>query len=133
MMSSGYRTLHHGTTRNRAEQLLVSPPELDYREPGSGRRRTDRWGGFSTSLAGSPDIGLQTPADYARQKAGVFPTEGGPVILEIEVPAELVDRLLSDRLSRWMADSSEVRFDADSGLDDLRRVWLSLTKRILPL
>ena len=73
------------------------------------------------------------PEDYARLKAANFPTEGGPVILEIEVPARIVDVVLADAIGNGLARSGEVRFDPGVGLDDLLREWPNIPKRIIPL
>jgi hypothetical protein len=57
-------------------------------------------------------------------KANAFPNEGGPVILEIEVPDEIV--ALADH------DGGDVRFNSGWGLEELRAAWPTLAKRILP-
>ncbi len=60
----------------------------------------------------------------ARNKNLLFPNEGGPVILEIEVPESLVGK----------ADiGGEVRFEPGFGLEELLAAWPSLPKRILPV
>ena len=65
------------------------------------------------------------PLDYARGKAAAFLQEGGAVIVEIEVPAELA------------ADAyalAEFRFQqGDKALDELLRLWPNLPKRIIPV
>jgi hypothetical protein len=53
----------------------------------------------------------------------LFPDEGGPAILEIEVPEEII-ALGGDLLE-------EVRFEPGSGLEELLAAWPTLAKRIL--
>jgi hypothetical protein len=65
-----------------------------------------------------------SPAAYAAGKARLFPNEGGPAILEVEVP-EWIVRLAS-------ATGGEIRFEPGYGLEELLAAWDSLTKRILP-
>jgi hypothetical protein len=112
--------LHHGTTRVRAEAILASGPDPNYREPGEVTTAE----GFSTARPESP-ARHGTPEAFARLKAALFPTEGGPVILEIEVPDGLV------RLADDFGD--EVRFSLGYGLEELLQVWPSLPKRLIEL
>src|SRR5690242_11451942 len=80
---------HHGTTAHRAGTIVKSAPDARFVEPGGSIH--DPAGGYSTTEAGQPDLGLATAEDYARMKARNFPKEGGPVILEVEVPVWIVD------------------------------------------
>jgi hypothetical protein len=75
----------HGTTLERAQRILQTHPDADFIEPGGDR--FSRAGGFSAVIAGKTDIGLGSAATYARKKCANFPNEGGPVILEVEIPA----------------------------------------------
>src|SRR5258708_5895732 len=86
--------LQHGTTLRRAERLLVTTPEPHFVDPGGDYY--SRANGISFVIAGSPDIGLGSVEEYARAKASNFPNEGGPVILEVEVPDAIVDILRND-------------------------------------
>jgi hypothetical protein len=77
--------------------------------------------GFSTSrvkgffLTGSPER-------VAAAKARLFPDEGGPAILEVEVPESIVRK----------ADiKTEVRFEAGFGLEELLALWTTLPKRVV--
>ena len=108
-------TLLHGTTRQRAEQIVAFGPDPRYQEPG-GHARDD---GFSMSIETGPfDFG--TPEQYARGKAKGFPGEGGAVILKLEVPAEIVQKATSD----WFPLSQGlVQFDHGSGLEELIAAW----------
>jgi len=110
--------LWHGTTRKRAEAILKKGPDPKFLEP-HGFELTRR---FSTARPAGP-FPLGSPQDYARGKANNFPDEGGPAILEIEVPEELV------KLAE--CGGVEVRFDFGSGLEELLQVWATLPKRIL--
>jgi hypothetical protein len=123
--------LHHGTTLSRAEQLLRTVPNPNFIDPGGNWY--NRAGGFSAVVAGTPDYGLGTPEKYARAKAGNFPTEGGPVILEIEVPADIVNIVWNHPDLGYSADSGEIRFESGAGLEELQQAWPTLVKRILPL
>src|SRR6202035_463005 len=77
--------LLHGTTRHRAEQIMVQGPDPEFNEPGGGRRAE----GFSTCLEVGP-FPLGTPEAYARRKALLFPNEGGPAIVMVDVPDDLI-------------------------------------------
>jgi hypothetical protein len=53
--------------------------------------------------------------------------QGGPVILTIEVPDDIVARALNE----WFPLSQGlVQFDAGAGLEELLAAWPSLEKRI---
>lgn len=123
--------LHHGTTLARAQQLLSTPPDPNYIEPG-GNQYT-RADGFSTVIAGHAATSLGSADQYARTKATNFPSEGGPVILEVEVPEWIVDILQNDPIAGMVVASGEVRFEPDLGLTELQQAWATLTKRIVPV
>ena len=131
MTVSGFLLLDHGTTRHRAQQLLNAPPDAAYVE--SGGDRYARAGGFSAVFAGQLNAGLGSGEEYARAKAANFPNEGGPVILEVEVPEWIVDILRNDPIAGMIVASGEVRFEPDLGLVELQQAWPTLTKRIVPL
>jgi hypothetical protein len=123
--------LHHGTTLHRAESLQQSPPDPDFIEPGGNRYA--RAEGFSAVLRGDVDIGLGSADHYARMKAANFPNEGGPAILEVEVPEWIVDILRNDPFAAMVVRSHEVRFEPGLGLEELRQAWPNLVKRIVKL
>jgi hypothetical protein len=103
--------LLHGTTRRRAEQIVQRGPDPRYPEPG-GRPTED---GFSMNLEDGP-FHFGTPEEYARGKAKEFPDEGGPVILVIDVPDEIVQRAVNE----WYPLSQGlVQFDSGAGLEEL--------------
>jgi hypothetical protein len=109
--------LRHGPTRQRAEAILRDGPDPSYKEPGG----FDTAGGFSTARLHGP-FPFGSPEVIAAGKAQQFPNEGGPAILEIEVPESIVQ----------IADmGGEVRFDPGVGLEELLATWPSLPKRIL--
>jgi hypothetical protein len=116
-------TLLHGTTRQRARQIEAAGPDPDFVEPGG----TDRAEGFSTSLETGP-FPLGAPDEYARKKAAAFPNEGGPVILEIDVPDDIV-ALATDTF--FPLTQGVVQFDIGAGLEELRAAWPGLVKRIV--
>jgi hypothetical protein len=109
--------LRHGTTRQRAEAIALNGPDPAFREPGG----SDTAVGFSTDRAGK-FYTYPSPEDYARAKAINFPGEGGPAVVEIDVPEAIVQK----------ADLQvEVRFEPGFGLEELLASWPSLPRRIL--
>jgi len=123
--------LHHGTTLLRAREIEANGPDPDYCEPGSGHIPAAE--GFSTVIGDGPPCSTGTPETAARNKAALFPDEGGPAILEIRVPAWIMAILYADPIGVGLARSGEIRFDPESGLDELRAEWHKLTKRLIPL
>jgi hypothetical protein len=121
--------LCHGTTLRRAQQLLNNPPDPNFIEPG-GNQYT-RADGFSTVIAGQATTSLGSAEQYARTKAANFPNEGGPVILEIQVPEWIIDILRNDPIAGMIIVSGEARFEPDLGLTELQQAWPTLTKRIV--
>ena len=119
-MASGERgvILRHGTTRRRAEAILRDGPRVDFREPAG----FDPAEGFSMSPPEGP-FPLGKPEDYATRKASLFPEEGGAVILEVEIPADIA--ALGD------TEGGDVRFLPGWGLGELRAAWPTLERRVL--
>ena len=111
--------LWHGTTKQRAEAILLNGPNPDYREPGS----LEPARGFSTARLQGP-YPQGSPENVANGKARLFPNEGGSVILEIDVPEAIV---------RKAQLGGEVRFERGYGMQELLAVWPSLMRRIIPL
>jgi hypothetical protein len=112
--------LLHGTTKRRAEQILALGPNPSFREPG-GLALED---GFSMNLEGGP-FHFGTPEEYARGKAREFPNEGGPVILVVDVPDEIV----LNAATEWFPLSQGlIQFDPGAGLEELAAVWPELAK-----
>jgi hypothetical protein len=112
--------LLHGTTRFRAEQILVRGPDPGFVELGG--HAADNC--FSMTLANGP-FPFGQPEDYARSKAAQFPDEGGPVILVLDVPEEIVFKAVTD----WFPLSQGlVQFDAGAGLEELIAAWAEVTK-----
>ena len=120
--------LHHGTTLWRAQRIVASGPDPNFVEPHGPQAEF-----FCTAYANSSLRYLGHPEDYARLKATNFPTEGGPVILEIDVPSWIVDVVLADSIGSDLARSGEVRFEPGAGLDELLREWPNIPKRIITL
>jgi hypothetical protein len=57
-----------------------------------------------------------TPVGYALGKVAAFPGEGGPVILAVDVPEEIIARALNE----WFPLSQGlVQFDTGAGLEEL--------------
>src|SRR5262245_13316123 len=113
----------HCTTRNRAEQIMARGPDPDFTEPGGGRAEA-----FSTCLESGP-FPLGTPEEYARRKAAGFPDEGGPVILAVDVPDEII-ALAVDEVY-FPLSQGVVQFDEGAGLTELRAAWSTLSKQIV--
>jgi hypothetical protein len=116
--------LLHGTTRRRAEQILARGPDPEFIEPGGGSRAE----GFSTCLEGGP-FPLGTPQEYARRKAAGFPNEGGPVILAVDVPDEIIALAVDEEY--FPLSQGVVQFDEGAGLEALRAAWAALAKQII--
>src|SRR5947209_4619752 len=114
--------LLHGTTRVRAESILAHGPDPRFQEPG-GQACED---GFSMNVASGPFL-FGKPEDYARGKARAFPAEGGPVVLVVEVPDDIVQKAVND----WFPLSQGlVQFDLGAGMEELLAAWPKLTKEI---
>jgi hypothetical protein len=111
--------LHHGTTRQRAEAILRDGPDLDFVEPFGH----DRAEGFSAAPAEGPFF-QGNPVVVARGKATAFLTEGGPCILEFEVPDEVA-------LLAGAPNDVEYRFQPGYGYEELMALWPTLPKRLL--
>lgn len=123
--------VHHGTTLRRAREIEANGPDPNYREPGTGNLPPAE--GFSTVIGDGRPCGTGTPEVAARNKHALFPGEGGPAILEVVVPAEIMAILYADPLAAGLARGGEIRFEPESGLDELRAEWPNLTKRVIPL
>lgn len=109
--------LRHGTTRQRAEAILRKGPDPNFREPGGPEAAR----GLSTARLHGP-YPFGTPEGVAANKAALFPNEGGPAIIEMDVPEDIV---------RLADIEGEVRFEPGFGLEELLAVWAALPKRIL--
>jgi hypothetical protein len=123
--------VQHGTTLQRARSIQANGPDPNYREPGTGRSPPAE--GFSTVIGDGPPCGTGTPETAARNKAALFPDEGGPAILEVSVPAWIMELLYADPIAAGLARSGEIRFEPESGLNELRVEWRNLPKRVIPL
>jgi hypothetical protein len=69
----------------------------------------------------------------ARNKHALFPNEGGPAILEVGVPVSIIAILYADPIAAGLARGGEIRFEPESGLNELRAEWRNLPKRVIPL
>lgn len=123
--------LHRGTTLQRARAIEANGPDPAYRESGTGSLPPAE--GFSTVIGDGRPCGTGTPEQAAHNKHALFPNEGGPAILEVGVPAEVMAILYADSIAAGLARSGEIRFDPESGLNELRAAWPNLTKRVIPL
>ena len=110
--------LRHGTTLRRATSIAKNGPNPNFVEPeGNGIAE-----GFSTAPASGP-FPMGRPEKYANGKARIFRDEGGPAVLEIDIP-ESIARLGLDA-------GGEIRFDWGFGLQELLDAWPLLTKRVI--
>lgn len=116
--------LLHGTTRLRALRIVALGPDPNYRETADVPRAE----GFSTCLESGP-FPLGRPADYARCKALAFPFEGGPVIIRIDVPDEVVDLAIDEIY--FPLSQGVVQFDEGPVLAKLRAEWPKLVMQII--
>jgi hypothetical protein len=107
---------------DRAAQILVAGPDPDFQEPGGGASAE----GFSTCLETGP-FPLGTPEQYAMRKAALFPNEGGPVILAVDVSDDII-ALAIDPF--FPLSQGVVQFDVGAGLDELRAARPQLAKEI---
>lgn len=123
--------LHHGTTLQRASAIVAYGPDPFFQEPGSANLPPAE--GFSAVIADGRQCATGTPEMAARQKAGLFPDEGGPAIVEVSVPAWIMAILYSDPIAAGLARGGEIRFELESGLEELRGAWPNLNKLIIPL
>ena len=71
---------------------------------------------------------MGTPEEYALRKAARFPNEGGPVILAVDVPDDLI-ALAADEVY-FPLSQGIVRFDEGAGQEELRTAWSALPKQI---
>jgi hypothetical protein len=123
--------LHHGTTLRRAQSIEANGPDPNYQEPGtSGLPPAE---GFSTVIGDGRPCSTGTPEMAARNKSDLFPNEGGPAILEVGVPLAIMAILYADPIAAGLARSGEIRFEPESGLNELRAEWRNLPKRVIPL
>lgn len=123
--------VHHGTTLWRARQIETHGPDPNFQEPGTGSLPPAE--GFSTVIGDGRPCTTGTPDVAARNKDTLFPSEGGPAILEVSVPAWIMAILYADFIAAGLARGGEIRFEPESGLTELRAEWHNLAKRVIPL
>ena len=131
MLEPSAFVLQHGTTLWRARAIEANGPDSTFREPGSERLPPAE--GFSTVIGDGRLCATGSPEMAARQKAALFPDEGGPAILEISVPQRIMAIVYSDPIAAGLARGGEIRFDPECGLNELRAEWHKLAKRVVPL
>jgi hypothetical protein len=71
---------------------------------------------------------LGTPEQYARNKAVAFPNEGGPAILRLDVPDDIIALAVDEY---FPLSQGIVQFDEGAGLEELRAAWATLSKEIV--
>ncbi len=107
--------LLHGTTKQRAASIVANGPDPTYEEPESSQQA----GGFSMCVSIGP-FPFGHPEEYAKGKARLFPDEGEPVVLEIDVPDDIVKLATS---AYFPLNQGLVQFDPGAGLDELKTSW----------
>jgi hypothetical protein len=123
--------LHHGTTLQRALAIEAHGPDPQFREPGTGQLPPAE--AFSTVIGDGRPCKTGTPEQVARRKGALFPSEGGPAIVEVSVTAWIMDIFYADFFSAGLARSGEIRFEPQSGLTELCVEWPNLAKRVIKL
>ena len=114
--------LLHGTTLRRAESIFRYGRDLRYREPCG----VDEASEFSMNRESGP-FPLMHPREYAIGKAEKFPNEGGPALLAVDVPEELIELTIDE----WFpAENGVVVFDDRHGIRQLLEKWDELSKEI---
>lgn len=61
------------------------------------------------------------------------PMKAALLSLEVIVPAWIMAILYADPIAAGLARSGEIRFEPESGLNELRAEWHNLSKRVIPL
>jgi hypothetical protein len=120
--------LFHGTTFWRAQQLLGGGPNPDFVEPGG----TTPAENFSACLPFGPFECTDTPEQYAwcksRAAAHEGREEGGPAILIVDVPDDIIDLAVD----AWFPlTQGFVQFDRGPSMTALLAAWPRLAKRII--
>lgn len=115
--------IHHGTTLQRAESIIQNGPDVHFQEPG-GLMPAE---GFSCTIPGEIEP-LLSAADYAYGKSRLFPDEGGPIIIELDVPEDVIEKAESPWLPR---SGGVIQFDPDNGLEELLDMWNNISKRLI--
>ncbi len=105
---------------------MAQGPDPEFRETGA----TTRAEGFSTCLESGP-FPLGVPEEYARRKAVLFPNEGGPAILRVDVPDDTIALAVDEVF--FPLSQGVVQFDEGAGLEALRIAWPALPKQIMLL
>ena len=123
--------LHHGTTLLSAGQIEKFGPDPNYREPGGEHQPPAL--GFSACRAGESTCLTGLPEEMAQRKAKLFPAHDGPAIIEEHVPEWIMQILYRDTIAAGLSRHGEIRFEPESGLEQLRAEWPNLTKRVIPL
>ena len=110
--------LRHGTTRQRADSIVHNGSSATFVEPGG----IDPAWGISTCPARGP-FPCGTPEKYAAGKTKLFPGEGGPAIVELELPEDIA--------TLGIDAGGEIRFEPGFGLEELLKAWPTIAKRVV--
>ncbi|MGL4552397.1 MAG: hypothetical protein ACRC33_14555 [Gemmataceae bacterium] len=120
--------LFHGTTLTRAQRIILNGPDPNFVEPGGKERAR----GFFLCPPFGPFEASGRPERYAVLKTAASRREGreegGPAILLVDVPDEVLDLVVTDE---FPLSQGFVAFEAGPGFEALMAVWRRIPKRIL--
>lgn len=123
--------LRHGTTLHRAKSIEANGPDVHFREPGGTPLPPAE--AFSAAFTDGRPFTTGTAESMAFEKAKNFPNEGGPAIIEFDVPQEILDILLADTIMAGFAQGGEARFERGFGIEELCAEWPRISKRVYTL
>jgi hypothetical protein len=108
--------LLHGTTRHRAERIMLDGPNPE----------CFRSEGFSTYLECGPFL-FGSAEEYACSHTAALPIEGGGAILVVDVPDDIIALAANEY---FPLSQGLVQFDKGAGLEELRAAWPGLWKEV---
>ena len=114
--------LLHGTTRLRAELIVRFGPDPHYAES-LGQASDD---GFATYVEGGRYM-FHPSEECARRKSALFPSEGGPAILRVDVPDDIIQKT---DLQFFPLVHGVVQFNEKFGFEELRKAWPNLPREV---
>lgn len=118
--------LLHSTTQRRAKLIEKRGPDPDFVEPNG----MDKAESFSANLVFGPFEAVGRPEDYACRKAARFPDDGGPAMLVVDVPDDVIALAVDES---FPLSQGFVQFDKGAGLEELRAAWPTLQKRLMSI
>lgn len=107
--------LLHGTTRDRADGILRVGPDIDFIEPGGGAVPAEN---VSFTL-GDSATSLGEATTYAREKARNNPSEGGPAVVAVDVPDDIVRAAAVEHLEAYRTYGLSIEYDGNAAVAEL--------------